>query len=146
MTSPLPEVLEERTAGRNRRAWIVLAILCAIGAAAAIRRFVALGTVSTGAPAALLALDEHFRSKAGAILLHVAPSLLFVLLAPLQFVSSLRRRRPRLHRWTGRAVMSLGGVLGISALWLSVHPVGGVVEGSATISFGCLFLFSLARA
>jgi hypothetical protein len=37
-------------------------------------------------------------------------------------------------------------VIGISALWLSAHPVGGIAEATATILFGCLFLFCLARA
>jgi hypothetical protein len=42
--------------------------------------------------------------------------------------------------------MSLGIVTGISALRLSAHPVGGLTEATATILFGCLFLFCLARA
>jgi hypothetical protein len=78
--------------------------------------------------------------------LHIVPSLLFVLLVPLQFVSSLRWRHPRLHRWTGRIIVGLGVVVGISALWLSAHPVGGFVEGTATILFGCFFLLSLGKA
>lgn len=79
-------------------------------------------------------------------LLHIVPSLLFVLLVPVQFVSSLRRRYPRLHRWTGRIIMALGLVIGISAIWLSPHPVGGLAEGTATMFFGCFFLFSLGKA
>ena len=59
---------------------------------------------------------------------------------------SLRRRYPHLHRCTGRVIMGLGVVIGISALWLSAHPVGGIVEAAATIFFGCFFLFSLSRA
>jgi uncharacterized membrane protein len=117
-----------------------MVILCAIGAAAVIRRLVALGT------APLAGLDANFAAKAGLTLAHIIPSLLFVLLVPLQFVPSLRRRHPLLHRCTGRVIMGLGVVIGISALWLSAHPVGGVAEGAATISFGCFFLFSLGKA
>ena len=79
-------------------------------------------------------------------LVHIVPSLLFVLLVPLQFVSSLRARYPRVHRWTGRVIVSLGVVLGGSALWLSAHPVGGLAESTATIFFGCFFLFALSQA
>jgi hypothetical protein len=43
-------------------------------------------------------------------------------------------------------IMALGVVIGISALWLSTHPVGGLAESTATMFFGCFFLFSLARA
>ena len=65
---------------------------------------------------------------------------------PLQFVGSLRIRHPQLHRWSGRVIMGLGAVLGLSALWLSAHPVGGLAEGTATIFFGCFFLFCLGKA
>jgi uncharacterized membrane protein len=131
---------------RDRRFWITVVILCAIGAGAAARRIVALATTPIAGSSQLANMDAHFAAKAGMTLLHVVPSLLFVLLVPLQFISSLRRRHPRLHRWIGRVVMSLGLVAGISALWLSAHPVGGLVEGSATILFGCFFLFALGKA
>jgi hypothetical protein len=130
----------------SRRLWILLLLLCAIGAAAAIRRIVALETAPIAGASELANLDAHFAAKSGPTLLHVVPALLFVLLIPLQFVSSLRQRHPQVHRWTGRVIVSLGIVLGISALSLSAHPVGGIVESAATISFGCFFLFSLGTA
>ena len=135
-----------RDTRRDRRLWIALVILCATGAAAATRRIVALGTPTLTVSSESGSLDAHFAAKAGMTLLHIVPSLLFVLLVPLQFVSSLRRRCARLHRWIGRVTLCLGVVIGISALWLSGHPVGGMVEGSATILFGCLFLFCLGKA
>jgi hypothetical protein len=132
----------------NRGVWIAILILCAIGAGAAARRIVVLATAP--APVAIssvsASLDAHFAGETAAILLHIVPALLFVLLVPLQFVSSLRRRYPKFHRWSGRVVMTLGVVIGISALWLSAHPVGGIVESAATMSFGCFFLFSLGKA
>jgi hypothetical protein len=130
----------------NRRVWIAFLVLCAIGAAAAARRIVALGTTPLTGSADSANLDADFAGKAGLTLLHIIPSLLFVTLVPLQFVGRLRQRHPRLHRWTGRAALFLGMVIGISALVLSTHPVGGVVESAATISFGCFFLFSLGAA
>jgi len=130
----------------GRRLWIALVILCAIGAAAATRRIVAMGSAPTTGSADFGGLDAHFAAKAGMTLLHIVPSLLFVLLVPLQFVPSLRERHPRVHRWTGRVIVGLGVVLGGSALWLSAHPVGGLAESSATIFFGCFFLFALSKA
>ena len=118
--------------GRSqRRLWIALLLLCLIGAAAAIRRIVALSPPLTGS-SPLASLDAHFDAKTGMPLIHIVPSLTFVLLVPLQFVSSLRRRHPRFHQWIGRVLMCLGIVDGGSAVWLSVHPVGGVVEGHIT--------------
>ncbi len=140
------KVAEDRKPKSYRLAWIVLLLLCAIGAAAVIVRIEALKTAPNGGASPRAALNAHFSAKAGLILLHIVPSLLFVLLVPLQFVSSLRQRRPQLHRWISRVVMSLGVVVGTSALVLSLHPVGGIVEATATILFGCFFLFSLGTA
>jgi hypothetical protein len=131
---------------RDRRFWIALVILCAIGTAAATRRIVALGSAPPAGSSEFAGLEARFADKASTTLLHIVPSLLFVLLVPLQFVSSLRRRYRRFHRWTGRLIMGLGLAIGISALWLSAHPVGGVVEGTATMFFGSLFLLSLGKA
>ncbi len=130
---------------RDRRVWIALVILCVIGAAAVTRRIVALETAPVGGSSNFASMDAHFAAKAGMTLLHIIPSLLFVLLVPLQFLPSVRGRYPLLHRWTGRVLMGLGLVLGISALWLSAHPVGGLAEGTATAFFGCFFLFASAR-
>lgn len=130
----------------QRRFWIVLLLLCAIGAAAAIRRIVAFTATPIAGASPFASLDAHFDAKAGLTLIHIVPSLALVLLVPLQFVSSLRRRHPKFHRWNGRVLMCLGIVAGISALWLSAHPVGGIVEGTATTFYGCFFLVSLGRA
>src|SRR6516164_4562438 len=100
----------------RRRLWIALLLMCAIGAAAALRRIVALVTPPLAGATDFARLDAHFRAMAGMTLLHVVPSLLFVLLVPLQFVSSLRDRCPQLHRWVGRMTMVLGLMIGISAL------------------------------
>ena len=131
---------------RGRRTWIALVILCAIGAAAAGRRMAVIVAPRTAASADFGGLNAHFEAKASLTMVHIVPSLLFVLLVPLQFVSSLRERHPRIHRWTGWVIVSVGVVLGASALWLSAHPVGGLAESSATIFFGCFFLFALGKA
>ena len=136
----------QRRTPLDRRFWITLLILCAIGAAAATRRIVAIGGAPPAGSSEFLNLDAHFAAKARMTMVHIVPALLFVLLVPLQFVLSLRRRYPRFHRWIGRFIMALGLLVGISALWLSAHPVGGVVEGTATVLFGFLLLFSLGKA
>jgi Predicted membrane protein (DUF2306) len=130
----------------RRRLWTPFLLLCAIGAAAAIRRIVALASASLTGSSQFPKMDAHFAGNAGMTLLHIVPSLLFVLLVPLQFVSSLRLSHPQFHRWLGRVTMVLGIVVGISALRLSAHPVGGLTESTATVLFGSLFLFSLGKA
>ena len=146
MKSQSIQSLGDQSSQGNHRLWIALVILCAIGAAAATRRIVTLGTAPLVSSSEFAVLDAHFAAKARMTLVHIVPSLLFVLLVPLQFVASLRQRYPQFHRWTGRLIMSLGLVIGISALWLSAHPVGGAVESTATVFFGCFFLVSLGKA
>jgi hypothetical protein len=129
-----------------RRFWVVLILLCTIGAAAAARRLIALDAVSSSGASPFASLDLHFTGRAELTRLHVVPSLLFVLLVPVQFVSRLRQARPRLHRWIGRVLLGCTLLIGLSALRLSASPVGGLAESSATVLFGCLFLFSAAKA
>jgi hypothetical protein len=59
--------------------------------------------------------DEHPWLTAA----HTIPGLLFTILGPLQFVRTLRTRRPRMHRWMGRVMMASGAIVGISALVMS---------------------------
>ncbi|MGH9633122.1 MAG: hypothetical protein ACRD7E_32865, partial [Bryobacteraceae bacterium] len=112
MATSTPECVDLRVHNtrRGRRLWIVMVVLCAIGAAAVLRRLVVLGSEAPAGSAQFAGLDAEFAAKAGMTLLHIVPSLLFVLLLPLRFVPSLRRRHPRLHRGTGRVIMGLGVV------------------------------------
>jgi len=124
----------------SKSVWIAAVVLCVIGAAAILRRLIVLPMASSNA------LDAHFQAETRTLLLHLIPSLIFVILLPLQFLPSIRQRSLKLHRWIGRIIMTAGIVAAVSALALSLHPVGGLAEGSATIFFGCFFLFSLAKA
>jgi uncharacterized membrane protein len=146
MTPAVPQREGRHTGQRNRRVWAGMLILCAIGAAAAARRIVAFSSPLSAGSADSIGLDTHFAAKAALTLVHIVPSLLFILLLPLQFVSRLRRRYPRFHRVTGRVLVILGMVIGLSALGLSTSPVGGVTEAAATTLFGCYFLFALGKA
>ena len=80
--------------------------------------------------------------------LHIAPGLVFLLLAPLQFTPALRRRVPALHRGLGRALMGLAAVSAVTALaaawWLPAYGGAGTV--AATAAFGAAFLLFLGRA
>ena len=92
-------------------------------------------------------LDAGFTQHPRLTMLHIIPGLLFVVLAPLQFVQSLRCRRPALHRWTGRVVLGSGMIIGSSALVMSPQmAIGGVNETAATMLFATIFLFALVRA
>ena len=121
-------------------------LLCVIGAAAVIRRIVALARPVQNAPAQLAALDAVFAHKSVLTLLHIIPALVLVGLVPFQFSRSFRNRHLQVHRWMGRTIMVLGLIIGFSALALLRDPVGGSIEVSAILVFDALFLFSLFRA
>lgn len=84
-----------------------------IGAAAALRRMIALNglAVNSRAPA-LQYLGARFAAKAGLTYLHITAGLLFVGLVPLQFAWPLQNRKPRLHQNVGRVLLVAGLVAG----------------------------------
>ena len=91
-------------------------------------------------------MDTGFARHPLLTMLHIAPGLLFILLAPLQFVRRLRNRKPNLHRWTGRVVLIAGIIIGSSALVMSPQmAIGGPNETAATMLFAIVFLFSLIK-
>lgn len=78
--------------------------------------------------------------------LHVIPGLLYLALAPLQFLSSVRNRFPGYHRWVGRLLATLGLILGAAALFIGlVVPFSGLPEQVVILIFGTLFLYSIVR-
>jgi uncharacterized membrane protein len=89
-----------------------------------------------------------FARHPGLTLVHIVPGLLFMVLGPLQFSSSIRARHLRWHRWSGRVFVICGLVIGISALVMSfgMPSIGGVNQAAATTLFGAFFLFALCKA
>ena len=143
--------------GVRRAVWGAVIVLAAIGIAIVARRTAVLVPVlasgytppaaaSTGGPSA--ALDDIFARYPVLTLVHILPGLLFMVLGPLQFSARLRARRPRWHRWLGRAYMVCALVVGVTALVMSVAmpAIGGFNQAAATTLFALLFLFALGRA
>jgi len=105
-----------------------------------------------GSPEAQPLLDEFdgFLGKFGrhpwATLAHVGPGLLLFLLAPLQFVSSFRRRYRRFHRWSGRIIVGcVAPITGAAFYYGIVRPYGGLAESTGVAFFGALFVYAAAR-
>lgn len=132
-----------------RIVWLLTLLLSAIGVAAVARRMLHLLaplSATAGLPEAA-ALDAGFARHPLLTMVHIVPGLLFVVLGPLQFVQTLRARRPRLHRWVGRVVLASGMIIGATALVMSPQmAIGGANETAATMLFAILFLFALGRA
>ena len=94
------------------------------------------------------ALDDLFAHYPVLTLVHIVPGLLFMLLGPMQFSSSIRARHLRWHRWSGRVFVACGFAIGITALIMSfgMPAIGGVNQAAATTLFGSYFLVALSRA
>jgi uncharacterized membrane protein len=135
--------------GIVRVLWLITFLLVLIGVAMVIRRTIALLAPSPAPrnfPDAA-ALDADFARHPLLTIFHIIPGLLFMLLGPLQFVSSLRSRRPQLHRWTGRVVIVSGMIIGSTALVMSPQmAIGGANETAATMLFAIIFLVALIKA
>jgi len=139
--------------------WSAVILLALIGAAVVVRRTVTfLPVLRTGytppavaadpmaAPAA--ALDDVFARYPALTLSHILPGLLFMVLGPLQFSATLRRRHRTWHRWSGRVFLLGSLIIGISAMIMSLAmpAIGGVVQAVATTLFALLFLIALGKA
>jgi uncharacterized membrane protein len=91
--------------------------------------------------------DGRFGQLRLATLAHVIPGGLFLLLAPLQFSSRVRKRYRSLHRWNGRLLVVAALTSAVPALYFGlVMPFGGLAESIAVAMFGGLFMASVIIA
>lgn len=89
-------------------------------------------------------MDQGFARHPGLTFLHILPAALFLILMPLQFVTRIRTRWIRWHRWSGRLLLVLGWIVGGSALAMSyTMAIGGANETAATTLYAILFLLFL---
>lgn len=134
----------------ERSLWGITIFLVLIGIAIVARRLIFLSHVSMSGntiPAKSPVPDDGFAVHPLLTLIHITAGLLFVLLAPLQFVKSIRNNYPKTHRTIGYIVLPSGLIIGITALIMgAIMAIGGITETLAVTTFGVLFLFSLIRA
>jgi len=143
----------------RRVLWSAVIFLALIGSAVALRRMVHLVPIAvrgyhppagTSNPVAaqFAKLDDLFAHYPILTLVHIVPGLLFMVLGPLQFSSTIRARHLRWHRWSGRVFVVCGAVIGISALVMSLGmpAIGGFNQAAATTLFAAFFLFALCKA
>ena len=105
-----------------RLLWLSTFVLVLIGVAIVTRRVLILSGLVAAAPLSESApLDAAFSRYASLTIIHIVPGLIFIVLAPLQFVATLRTRRPQVHRRIGRVVLASGLVTGVSALAMTTQ-------------------------
>jgi uncharacterized membrane protein YozB (DUF420 family) len=84
----------------------------------------------------------------GVAITHIVPGLMFLTLAPLQFVTRIRQRHIRVHRRLGWLLTTCAATSGVFALIVNFRfpAFGGIPTQAATVFFGAIFLFSLTKA
>ncbi len=85
-------------------------------------------------------IEEVIRRTPLLALSHMVIAPIALLIGPFQFISKLRARRPRLHRWMGRIYVAACLIAGVGALIIAPHASGGPV---ASLGFGLLAVFWL---
>lgn len=138
--------------------WCGVATLVALGIVAAIGRAVSVAHGGLGydqirqlLPEKMVQeafeFDRWFAEHSILTFLHVILGGIFLTLAPFQFSSRIRGRYVRFHRWSGRMLVLVALLVGLSGLLLAaVFPYGGPVAASAAFVAGGFFLVALIRA
>jgi uncharacterized membrane protein len=134
----------------RRIVWIGVFLLIFIGVAAVARRTIVLlfpGTLGSGGSSPAAALDAGFAHHSVLTLLHILPGALFLTLAAVQFMPSVRQKHLSLHRWSGSSLVVIGLIIGISALVMSYKMnIGGPNETAATTLYAIVFLICISKA
>lgn len=151
VTAPVKAPITTRATARRRLErllWALTFVLVFIGIVIVARRALQIfhpSPAPAGFPEAAT-LDAGFARNPVLTLVHIFPGLVFVLLAPIQLMRSVRSRHLNLHRWMGRAVVAAGMIIGSTALVMSSRmSIGGANETAATMLFGTLFLLCLIK-
>jgi hypothetical protein len=117
--------------------WAAAIVLSAMGVAVAVLRAYRLLS-----PGHRVGFDHGFYDYRVLTFFHIIPAALLIVLMPLQFVARLR---PRWHRWSGRILLALGFVVGITALIMTyTMAIGGANEIAVITLYATLFLIFLA--
>lgn len=101
---------------RVRRDWWIPASLIALTAVPALAGAARLVDLSSGRTAE----NARFFDLPAPIIVHIVGATTFSVLGAFQFMPSLRRRRPRWHRWSGRVLVPAGIAAGLSGMWMAV--------------------------
>jgi uncharacterized membrane protein len=147
--------------------WAVAAVLVIIGVGAAIGRVVFADDAITRVepvrrwlmdalhredpfaaqrPAELALVDGKFAANRLLTLWHVLPGGIFLLFAPLQFSTWIRRRCVRFHRWSGRLLLPAVVASIVPGLYFGILiPYGGPSEAVLIAASGGLLVIAVCR-
>ena len=138
--APAPALAAPRRPRSRKSAWRVPFGLVLVGFVPVAAGSVRLVQLSGGASASTTTAD--YLTSVTPLVLHIASSIGFVLLGASQFSPALRRGRHAWHRRAGRAVVPVGLIAALSALWLTwMSPTA---TSGAVLLYGLRMLFGSA--
>ena len=114
MTTTSPERLRPST--RARGDWWIPTSLLALAVVPSAGGAARLVDLSGGRTAE----NARFFDLPLPILVHILGATTYLVLGALQVMPSLRRTRPRWHRWSGRVLVPAGVAGGLSGMWMAV--------------------------
>ena len=123
------------TPTRSRRDWWIPASLLLLAAVPALSGAARLVDLSAGRTEE----NARFFDLPLPILVHIFGATTFCLLGAFQFMPSLRRRRPRWHRLSGRVLVPAGIAGGLSGMWMATSSHLPVYDNTALIWLRLLF-------
>ncbi|GAA1091683.1 DUF2306 domain-containing protein [Nocardiopsis metallicus] len=115
-----------------RAEWTVIALLIVLSVVPLAAGAFRLGDLATGAP--VTADNARFAASPLPVVLHVLAAAPYCLLGAFQFSPTLRRRRPRWHRASGRLLVPLGLVAALSGVWMTLfYAIPAIDTGFLTV-------------
>lgn len=92
-------------------------------------------------------MKVNFMSHSTVNYTHIFASIVALVLGPFQFSMNLRKKYIQVHRWSGRAYLVLGVLVGgLSGLYMSQYAFGGVMVQSGFAVLSLVWLYTGFRA
>lgn len=85
---------------------------------------------------------ERFHAAPFPVVLHIVSATIYAILGAFQFAPAFRRKFPGWHRAVGRLLVGCGGLVGLSAVWMTLFYRGA--NGSSTLLYGLRLFFGVA--
>ena len=132
----------------SRREWLIPAGLILLTLVPAIAGAARVAELSSGPE--VTEANARFVEAPVPVVVHIIGATLFCGLGAFQFVSGLRRRHPRWHRYAGRVLVPAGLAAALSGLWMTLfypRPVGdGVSLTWLRLVFGSAMVVAIVLA
>jgi len=88
----------------------------------------------------------HFADRPLAAMLHFGFSPLALLIGGFQFLASVRKNRPAIHRWIGRTYVVACMLGAVGGLWMALTTEAGPMAQSGFALLGIAWIFTTGKA